>query len=113
MRNILMLFSVFALFVTLTASLAHAENHCENGAQASVNCDSEHIDTQAQNDSSSDECCDMSCGGCGMHCHHSHISSSAHNALTLKVFGKDQRSLDRQSIHISDLIYGLKRPPKA
>jgi hypothetical protein len=111
MRKFLMLFSVFALLVSLTASLAHAETVCD-GVSSEI-CTSQHMDNAPDNDAAPDGCCDMACGGCGMHCHNSHMSSQIHDALSLKVSGKDQRSLDRQQIHISDLIYGLKRPPKA
>lgn len=111
MRKFLMLFSVFALLVSLTASLAHAETVCD-GVSSEI-CTSQHMDNAPDNDAAPDGCCDMACGGCGMHCHNSHMSSQIHDALSLKVSGKDQRSLDRQQIHISDLIYGLKRPPES
>ncbi|MFN3828249.1 MAG: hypothetical protein ACK4NR_11580 [Micavibrio sp.] len=111
MRKFLMLFSVFALLVSLTASLAHAETVC-NEASSEI-CASQHIDNVPDNDAAPDGCCDMACGGCGMHCSHSHMSSSTHDAFSLKVSGKDQRALEEQQVYISDLIYGLKRPPKA
>lgn len=110
MRKFLMLFSVFALLVSLTASLVHAETVC-NGASSEI-CASQHMNNAPDNDAAPDGCCDMACGGCGMH-HNHHMSSHMHDDFSLKVSGKDQRSLDRQQIHISDLIYGLKRPPKA
>lgn len=110
MRKLLMLFSVFALLVSLTASLVHAETVC-NGASSEI-CDSQHMDNAPDNDAAPDGCCDMACGGCGMHHHNHHMSSHMHDVFPLKVSGKDQRSLDRQLIYISDLIYGLKRPPK-
>jgi len=106
-----MLFSVFALLVSLTASLAHAETVC-NEASLEI-CDSQHMDNAPENDGTPDGCCDMACGGCGMHCQHSHMSSATHDAFSLKVSGKDQRALEEQQVYISDLIYGLKRPPKA
>lgn len=111
MRKFLMLFSVFSLLVSLTVSLAHAETVC-NGASSEI-CASQHMDNAPDNDAAPDGCCDMACGGCGMHHHNHHMSSNMHDVLSLKLSGKDQRSLDRQQIHISDLIYGLKRPPKA
>lgn len=110
MRKFLMILSVFALLVSLTVSLVHAETVC-NGASSEI-CASQHMDNAPDNDAAPDGCCDMTCGGCGMH-HNHHMSSHMHDDFSLRVSGKDQRSLDRQQIHISDLIYGLKRPPKA
>ena len=107
MRKFMMLFSVFALLVSLSASLAHAEPHCNDVMPE--NCAPQHMDDTSDKDGSPDGCCDMSCGGCGMH---HHISSHVNDALSLKVSGKDQRVLEEQQIYLSNLIYGLKRPPK-
>ena len=111
MRNFIILFSVFALLVSLTASFAHAETIC-NKASSEI-CASQHLDNAPDDDAAPNDCCDMACGGCGMHCGHSHMSSLVHDAFSLKVLGKDQRAFDEQKSYISDLIYGLKRPPKA
>jgi|GEM_PF-925862 len=111
MRNFIILFSVFALLVSLTASFAHAETICNK--PLSEICVSQHLDNAADDDAAPNDCCDMACGGCGMHCGYSHMSSLVHDSFSLKVLGKDKRAFDEQRIYISDLIYGLKRPPKA
>ncbi|HEX2753351.1 MAG TPA: hypothetical protein VHP34_09690 [Alphaproteobacteria bacterium] len=111
MRNFIILFSVFALLVSLTASFAHADTICHEAS--SEICASQHLDNAPDDDVAPNDCCDMACGACGMHCGHCHISSLAHDAFSLKVLGKDKRTFDEQKIYISDLIYGLKRPPKA
>ena len=110
MRKFLMILSVFSLLVSLTASLAHAETIC-NEASSEI-CASAHVDNAPDTDPAN-ECCDMACGGCGMHCHSHHMTSNMHEGFSLKAESKDQRMSGQAQIHISDLIYGLKRPPKA
>ena len=106
-----MIFSVLALLASLSASMAHAESLCSDSKPE--NCASHQMDDVPDNDSNPEGCCDMACGGCGMHHHNHHISSQMPDVYTLKIAGKDLRALEEQQIYLSDLIYGLKRPPKS
>lgn len=110
MRHLLMIFSMFAFLATSLAGLAHAETICD---PSSERCASAHMaGDNTQDGDMSHEGCDLSCGGCHVHCH-GHASFASQENLFLQVSLKDEAVIGPQSINISDLIYGLKRPPKA
>lgn len=110
MRKFLMLFSVFAFLATSMAGLAHAETLCD---PSSENCDSQHIDTDNTPDNESPkDGCDLACSGCHVHCHN-HIASHSHDGLSALFGEKEKRILGQELVYLSDLTYGLKRPPKA
>ena len=87
MKKFLMILSVFAFLATSMAGLAHAEDASKDG-------------------------CDMACSGCHVHCHN-HIASHSHDGLSALFGAKEKRVLGQELIYLSDLTYGLKRPPKA
>lgn len=105
MRSFIMILSVFALLVTVTVSVAHADIML---ASADVTVSQDHQHTP-DSDSYSD-CCDMACGGCSLHCHHiaSHTSDTS-----LEAPNSTQTFLSIEKLALSEVIYGLKRPPKS
>ena len=110
MKKFLMILSIFAFLTTSMASLAHAETLCDPLSEI---CASQHVnsDNAPDNDASKDGC-GMACSGCHIHCHN-HIASNVQDELSTLFGEKEKRILGQELIYISDLIYGLKRPPKA
>lgn len=110
MRNILMLLSIFAFLATSMAGLAHAETLCDPSSEI---CAYQHVDNSNTPDKdAAKDGCDLACSGCHVHCHN-HIASHSHDGLS-GLFGvKEKRILGQELIYLSDLTYGLKRPPKA
>jgi hypothetical protein len=47
-----------------------------------------------------------------VHCHN-HIASHSHDGLSALFGEKEKRILGQELVYLSDLTYGLKRPPKA
>lgn len=106
MSKFFLILSAFALIVSVTVCVSHS-------AHASVDSDTE-ISISIDADGSSDNKlgsngCDMLCGGCCVH----HAMNTSFGVKDFAVFGKDQMSLPNTSLIVLDLIYGLKRPPKA
>lgn len=90
--------------------LTHAETFCDPSSEI---CASQHVnsDNAPDNDASKDGC-DIACSGCHVHCHN-HIASNVHDELSALFGEKEKRILGQEQIYLSDLTYGLKRPPKA
>ena len=110
MHKFFMIFSVFAFLVTSMASLAHAETFCDPSSEI---CASQHVDAEnVPDDGMSKDGCDLACSGCHVHCHN-HIASHSHDGLSALFGAKEKRILGQELIYLSDLTYGLKRPPKA
>ncbi|MCB1580480.1 MAG: hypothetical protein H6859_00320 [Rhodospirillales bacterium] len=106
MRKFLMIFSVFALVVSITADLAHAHTtSLDTQTQISADMDS------GPDNSAYPGCCDMACGGCGMH-HHHHAANGLSDGFSLQAATKDRQGFGAESIYLSDFVYGLKRPPR-
>ena len=106
MSKFFLLLSAFALIVSVTVCASHV-------AHASVDTDTEisiSIDADSSEDTSlGNNGCDMACGGCCVH----HAMNASFSVKDLTALGKDQMSLPNTPLFVSDLIYGLKRPPKA
>lgn len=106
MSKFILLFTAFTMIVSVTVCASHA-------AHASVDTDTE-ISISVDADSSEDTSlgsngCDMSCGGCCVH----HATGTSHGTSDLLSVGKDQLFKLDTALFVSDVIYGLKRPPKA
>lgn len=108
MKKFLMILSVFAFLATSMAGLAHAETLCDPSSEI---CASQHLDNNTDNSKPKDGC-DLACSGCHAHCHN-HISFQALSTLSSLFGEKEKNTLGQEIIYISDLVYGLKRPPKA
>ena len=105
-----MILSVFAFLATSMAGLAHAETLCDTSSEI---CASEHVGNgNAQDGDVSYDGCDLACSGCHVHCH-GHASVTSHGDLSIQLSVKNKAVFGQELIYISDLIYGLKRPPKA
>jgi hypothetical protein len=107
MRRFLIALSLFALVVSVTASLAHAPTNSFN-TQTHVSSDIDH----SPDDPAYPDCCDMTCGGCGIH-HHHHLAHGLNDAFSLQASLKSQRAFGKELVYLSDFVYGLKRPPRA
>jgi hypothetical protein len=106
MSKFFLILSAFALIVSVTVCASHV-------AHASVDTNTDisiSIDIDNQNDNSlGSNGCDMSCGGCCVH----HATGTPHGTSDLPSVGKDQLFKFDATLFVSDVIYGLKRPPKA
>ena len=105
MSKFFLILSAFALIVSVTVCASHA-------AHASVDTDTE-ISISVDADSSEDTSlgsngCDMSCGGC---CIHHAIDTSHSNNLASA--GQGKLLMPDTTLFVSDVISGLKRPPRA
>lgn len=111
MRNVLMILSIFAFLTTSVASFAHAETLCNPSSDI---CASQHIDNKnAPDNDMSQDGCGFACNGCHVHCHH-HVTPTHSDDVLSALFGaKEKRISGQELIYLSDLTYGLKRPPKA
>lgn len=111
MGKLLVIFTLFAMVVSTTASIAHA--HMDVGSTSGV-----HISVDVDNDSNptgdsepvSNNDCDMGC--CGS-CFHHHAMPNLNQDSNPFMSAKDKLILSNTDHYLSDLIYGLKRPPKA
>ncbi len=105
-----MILSVFAFLATSMAGLAHAETLCDPSSEI---CAPQHLDNDNDTDNSAPkDRCDLACSGCHAHCH-SHIASQAYKTLSSLSGDKEKNTFGQELIYLSDLTYGLKRPPKA
>ena len=106
MNKFFLILSAFALIVSVTVCASHV-------AHASVDTDTEisiSIDADSSEDTSMGSSgCDMACGGCCVH----HATNTSHGASDLTSVGKGQLLMPDTTLFVSDVIYGLKRPPKA
>lgn len=109
MRMFLMTLSVFAFMATSLASLAHAELLCDPSSEI---CASEHVDKEQSSNDAEKDGCDIACYGCHAHCHH-HVVDLSSDSLFEQSLVSTQRIFGTKTAYISNLIYGLKRPPKA
>lgn len=110
MKKFLMMLSVFAFLAASMAGLAHAEMLCDLSSEI---CAPQHLDNDNNPDNSAPkDGCDSACSGCHAHCH-SHIAPQVHKALSSLFSEKEKNTIGQEIIYISDLVYGLKRPPKA
>ena len=106
MNKFILLFTAFAMIVSATVYASHV-------AHASVDTDTEisiSIDADSSEDTSlGSNGSDMACGGCCVH----HAMNASFGIKDLTSMGKDKMLLPNTPLFVSDLIYDLKRPPKA
>lgn len=107
MRKFVTILSLFALLVSITASLAHAHMNTPD-TQTHIASDMGH----GSDDTDYSDCCDMACGGCGMH-HHHHVAYILSDSISAHIAIKDKQGFGTDLTYLSSLVYGLKRPPKA
>lgn len=103
MRKLLTILSVFALVVSVTASLAHAHVGGKNTSQqVELSADQDNTD----NGNTADPLCDLHCG------HHHHLVFSGLNQTVFPDGGATLFGITADHA-VSSPIYGLKRPPRA
>tara|TARA_Y100000590_G_scaffold428996_1_gene541043 strand:+ start:1090 stop:1419 length:330 start_codon:yes stop_codon:yes gene_type:complete len=109
MSKFLLIISVFAMVVTTTASIAHA--HMDTGSTSIIHLNADSNDNMADNDEPiTNNECDMGC--CGT-CSHNHLISNGAQAGDMPFLGAAKLATIDIYYSPSDLICGLKRPPKA
>ena len=101
MRSFIMIFSVFALLLTVTVSTAHA-HITPNTTDTNISQDHQHV----PNSDSHIDCCGMTCNGC----HHIAANTSSPSTKTISA---EKLSISEDDFYLSDVVYGLKRPPKS
>lgn len=105
MRNVFLTFTVFAMIVSITISVAHACVDKDSSHSISV---SQQLDDISDNDSSNEyKSGDTACSGCCIHHIISNqISSGSDYIPSLALISKDPDGI------LSNLAYGLVRPPR-
>lgn len=104
MNRFILTLSAFALIVSVTLCASHAHASVDNNPEISISIDVQNLDHDTLKDS-----CDMSCGGCCVH-HVIYYSHDLHNLISIN---KNKVLLPNTALFVSDVIYGLKRPPKS
>lgn len=105
MSKFFLILSAFAMIVSVTICASHAHASVDSASDISISIE---IDNAGETSLGSNGC-DMSCGGC---CVHHAMSSSFVNSDFISLSkGKLLRS--DGTLFVSDITYGLKRPPKS
>ena len=101
------MFSMVALVFAVMTSAAHA---CMDISQkTSISAFSQDNDANGHDQSSSSYDCEMACGHCCVH----HIMSNIDVSSLLPNLDAKLSAITESDIVLSDLVYGLKRPPKS
>ena len=106
MSKFILSFSALAMILSMMICISHAHASINSDTEISVNIDVDDKDNDSMQ-KFSEKCC-ITCGGCT---HHIINSSLGINDMTLT--GSDRIALSDLHFYVSELIYGLKRPPKA
>lgn len=105
MKKYFLIFTLFAMVFSVTLSVAHACTDIETSVEISATHDIDSSDTDEAPLASHD--CEMACGGCCIH----HISTSSADTLIPSV--SETPFPFELDVVLSDVAYGLKRPPKS
>jgi len=106
MRNFLVIFSVFAMLLSITSDIAHAHNFLSGESNTTISA----IDFSDTQNNETEKNCDMACSNC---CAHSHSLSTDNKYLNSRMLLSNKVIPEVENLDTSDFIYGLKRPPKA
>lgn len=111
MSRFFLIFTLFAMVVSTTASLAHAHMDVESISGVYISIDSDDVSDSTGDDAPvSNNDCDMMCSGS---CLHAHLMFNSDQGGDLFMSAKGKIILSNTNHYFSDLIYDLKRPPKA
>ena len=106
MSKIFLIFTLFALIVSVTVSAAHAHVEIDIPSEISstidLDSDDDHKDLVSQY-------CKQACGGCCIN-HAMNSSNQTHNLSSLT---KSKLHALKTNVFVSDFTYGLKRPPRS
>lgn len=105
MRKFILIFSAFAMIVSVTVCVSHAHADVDTGSELSISIDAD----SSEDTSLGSKDCDVACSGCCIH----HAMSNSNQIDSLSSSAKDRLQVPHESIFVSDYIYGLKRPPKS
>ncbi len=105
MNKFLLILSAFALIVSVTVCASHAAHaSTDKNAEISISID---IDSHSDNSLDSNGC-EMSCGGCCVH----NAMNTSYGFKDFTPISEGLRLMPDTALFVSDVIYGLKRPPK-
>ena len=105
MSKLFLILSAFAMIVSVTVCASHvAHASVDTGSELSVNIDADSSEDSALGSND----CDMSCGGCCIH----HAINMSHSD-NIASAGNGKLLLRDTTLFVSDVISGLKRPPRA
>lgn len=105
MSKFFLILSAFAMIVSSMVCLSHAHADVNTGSELSISIDAD----SSEDTSLGDNGCDMSCGGCCVH----HAVNTSHGNSDLASLSKGKLLMPDTTLFVSDIIYGLKRPPKS
>ncbi len=105
MSKFFLILSVFAMIVSVTVCVSHAAHaSVDTGSELSITIDADSPEDTSEGNNG----CKMSCGGCCAH----HAVDTSHNANFASV-GDRKPLMPDTTLFVSDVIYGLKRPPRS
>ena len=106
MSKFFLIFTLFAMIVSMTVSATHAHANADSPSEISISVD---LDDSGDHNALGSKDCDVACGGCCIH----HVMNNTNQIIGLSSLAKDKLQVPHESIFVSDYIYGLKRPPKS
>ena len=106
MSRVFLIFTLFAMIVSMTVSATHAHASVDSPAEISISVD---LDDSDDHNALGSKDCDVACSSCCIH----HAMSNSNQIIGLSPLVKDKLQVPHESIFVSDFIYGLKRPPKS
>ena len=106
MSKIFLIFTLFALIVSVTVSAAHAHVDMDTPSEISSTI---HLDSDDDHNDLGSQDCEMACGGCCIH----HVMNSSNQTHSLSSLTKEKLHALNTNVFVSDFIYGLKRPPRS
>jgi hypothetical protein len=105
MRRVFLIFTLFAMIVSMTVSATHDHASVDSPSEISISVD---LDDSGDHNHLGSKDCDIACGGCCIH----HVMNNSNQITSLPSSAKDRLQVPHASIFVSDFIYGLKRPPQ-
>ena len=106
MRKVFLTFTVFAMIVSITISVAHACVDADISHDISISQQLDDVNSNNPLNTAND--CSIACDGCCVH----HLITS-HSEFNKEFMVIDKTILFEHDLVVSDLSYGLKRPPKS
>ena len=108
MSKFFLIFSMFAVIVSMTVCASHAHASLSTLSEIPVSVVTIDVDSQ-ENSTSSGNDCGITCGGCCVH----HLINTFDKPSNTGPMGKSKMLMPDTNISVSDIIYNLKRPPRS
>jgi hypothetical protein len=106
MSKVFLIFTLFALIVSVTVTAAHAHVEIDTPSEISSTI---HLDSDDDHNDLGNQNCEMACGGCCIH----HVMNSFNQTYSVSSLSKEKLHILNTDVFVSDFIYGLKRPPRS